>query len=80
VEPSEDWAAGWVTTMVWPGATLVTTDGGAVVDAVDDDGAGVDVVEDAASLDIVDSDSDELELEEPSAFATSPSVPVRYTE
>lgn len=71
-----------MTTTVWPGATLVTTDGEAVVEGVVEDGGGgggVDagdvaaaVVDDEPTLELA------LELESlPLKFGTVASVPER---
>ncbi len=68
--------AGCVTMTVWPGATLVTTEGVAVVDGVDEEG-GCDVDEEASEVEV--DEPDELEALTP-ALGTLDSVPVRNIE
>lgn len=70
-------------TTVWPGATLVTTDGDAVVDGEVVDDGGEEVAADGAELAADETDVLELGLELealPPAFATLDSVPDKYTE
>jgi hypothetical protein len=77
---SEACAAGWVTTTVWPGAMLVTTDGVAVVEDALVDAGGADEVngllEDATD-DSVGELADALDTVPPPDWATLFSVPVR---
>ncbi len=68
--------AGCVTMTVWPGATLVTTEGVAVVDGVDEEG-GCDVDMDASEVEV--DEPDKLEALAP-ALGTLCSVPERKIE
>jgi len=68
--------AGCVTMTVWPGATLVTTEGVAVVEGVDEE-VGWDVDVDAPEVEV--DESEELEALAP-ALGTLDSVPERNME